>query len=185
MFCNESFLVFKYLKCHIKFKHNDQLNSEVKCNFFNCTNSYSTVYSLFRHMYTVHDTQSNTKKQKKYDNKSVVSNESIDNENNFHNLNLISNVTNSEPTFNNKEKDFFQDISKKMSNVTLRLITSLYCFENLNRKDIHKIINNIFSTYLSENFELLQEKYGNTSNIYNDLNIIKNSFKKFKVNIIL
>lgn len=64
MFCNESFLLFEYFKCHIKFKHNDQLNSEVECNFLNCTNSYSTVYSLFRHICTVHKILSQVKNKK-------------------------------------------------------------------------------------------------------------------------
>lgn len=58
-----------------------------------------------------------------------------------------------------------------MINITVYLITRLY-FENFNRKDVHEIINNIFSTYLSDSFEMLQKKYSSTSDIY-DLNIIK------------
>jgi len=42
----------------------------------------------------------------------------------------------------------------------------------LNRKNAHKIINEIFYTYLSESFEILEKKYGDTNNIYNYLRII-------------
>lgn len=180
MFCNESFLLFEYFKCHIKLKHNDQLNSEVECNFLNCTNLYSTVYSLFRHiLHIVHNTQSN-KEQNRNDKGSISLNKSINNERKVHDFNLIADVASLKPMLNNKENYFLQDFNHKMLNITLRLITRLYYFDNFNRKNVHEIINNIFSSYLSESFEMLQEKYGSTSNIYNDLNIIKNSLKKFK-----
>lgn len=59
---------------------------------------------------------------------------------------------------NNKEDyDFLQDFSHKMLNITLRLITRLYYFENFNKKNVYEIINNIFSTYLSDSFKMLQK----------------------------
>lgn len=184
LFCNESFLLFEHFKCHTKIKHKAHLNSEVKCNFLNCSNSYATVYSFFRHISAIHNTQS-SKEQERNDKKFISVNESIkkidkSHEEESHDFNLINNISLNPMLNSTKNNHFFQNFNQKMLNTTLSLITRLYCFENFNRKDVHRIINNILLTYLSESFKMLQEKYGNTSDIYNDLNIIKNSLKKFK-----
>lgn len=179
MFCEKLFLLFQHLKCHIKLKHSEKLYTEVTCNFPKCMNSYSTVYSLFRHISTTHDTLPGHKTMIK---KSESSNESINNavSSICTDLNLNNTVSLENIYEEDKNYNFIQDFHNTILNLTLSLITRLYCVNNLNRKDVHKIINDIFCTYLSQSFEMLKKKHGNTSNISNDLNTLTNVLKKFK-----
>lgn len=188
MFCNEIFSHFKDMKCHIKFKHADKLYSETKCNFSNCMRSYSTVYSLFRHICTAHDIESD--KGCKTNNKQFKSlNDSMMKTTSFQNVNIVEEVeltnfyaANLEPILNKKEAyDFsLENFSCKILNVTLSLITKLYSFENLNRRNVHKLINEIFYSYLSECFEMLEKKYSNRDDLCNYFKIMKINLKKFK-----
>lgn len=185
MFCNEVFSYFTYFKCHVKLKHVDHLYSETKCNFLNCTKSYSTVYSLFRHICTAHDIESDegcktNNKEFKLLNKSII--KATSSQNLVEEIDPINFYAASlEPILNKKDYNFSLDnFSSKILNATLSLITRLYSFENLNKTDAHKIINEILYTYLSEIFEILGKRYNDMNDICNYLRIIKNTSKKFK-----
>jgi len=72
-----------------------------------------------------------------------------------------------EPILNKKDYNFpLENFNSRILNVTLSLITKLYSFENLNRKNAHNIINEIFYTYLSESFKILEKKYDDIRIIY-------------------
>jgi len=90
------------------------------------------------------------------------------------------NAASSPNTLNIRDNFSFENFYSEILNTTLSLITRLYSFENLNKKDAHKIIHEIFYTYLSETFEIFGKKYGATNDICKYLKIIKNNLKKFK-----
>lgn len=189
MFCDKMFSCFIHLKGHVKLKHSDQLYSENKCNFLNCMKSYSTVYSLLRHICTAHDIELDKgyKEYKKNNKESKLLNESIIKATISQNVNPIEvvdsiniNAASLPNTLNIRDNFSFENFNSEILNATLSLITRLYSFENLNKKDAQKIIHEIFYTYLSEIFEIFGKKYGATNDICNYLKIIKNNLKKFK-----
>lgn len=88
-----------------------------------------------------------------------------------------------EPILKKKRENYnfsLENFNSIILNLTLSIITRLYSFQNLNKKNAHYIINEILYTYLSESFEILKRKYGNTNDICNYFRIIKNNLKKFK-----
>jgi len=135
----------------VKLKHTDQLYSETKCNFLNCMKLYNTVYSLFRCICTAHDIESD-KRCKTNNKKSKLLNELIIKATSSQDVNLIERIepinlyaASLESTLNKKDYNFsLKNFNSRLLNVMLSLITKLYSFENLNKKNAHKIINEIF-----------------------------------------
>lgn len=73
-------------------------------------------------------------------------NESVIKVTNSQHMNLVDYAASVEPISDTKENYnfFLENFNSKILNLTLSLITRLYSFENLNRKNVNEIINEIF-----------------------------------------
>jgi hypothetical protein len=159
MFCNEVFSHFEILKFHVKYKHIGHLYSDITCNFSNCTKSYSTAYSLLRHICTAHNIKLDKVCKTNYE--KFQSNKSMIEATTSQDVNLVDYAASLKPIIINKKEDHnisLENFSSEILNITVSLITRLYSFENLNKKNVHKIINEILYPYLSDCFEILEKK---------------------------
>lgn len=123
MFCKEVFSQFKYLKCHVKLKHIDQLYSEGQYNFSNCTISYS----ILRRISTTYDTESSNR-CKTNDKEATSSNDSTIKITSSQTVNLIDHTASLESRLNAEVDSnvFLENFSSKILNLTLSLITIIF-----------------------------------------------------------
>lgn len=175
---------------HIKLKHKFMLNSTVTCNFENCNDQFTNVYSLRRHVLTKHyipetKASSITSSITSINDTSFSHNTSdatsiilnVDSHNFNEGQEKIYNMTEMDSINKQFDIDVYQSIVFKSA---LSTIVKMYADVTLSRETILKIIKIVSETYLATCIQALQQCCKNNNNLNISLNMIKNSFAFLK-----